>query len=228
VHDPARLDLGSSAMLVTSKPAPANEKLVFVIDDDAAVRSSLSSLFRSVGLQATTFSSAAEFLSSDKPDVPSCLVLDVRLPGIGGIEFQAELAKANIRLPIIFITGHGDIPMTVRAMKAGAVEFLTKPFRDQDLLDAVRTGLDRDSARREREQALSGVVAAYETLTLREKEVFPLVTSGLMNKQIAAQLGVSEITVKVHRGNIMRKMGARSHAALVRMADLLGVRQQES
>ena len=215
-------------MLDTSKPAPVNEKLVFVIDDDAAVRSSLSSLFRSVGLQATTFSSAAEFLSSHKPDVPSCLVLDVRLPGIGGIEFQAELAKANIRLPIIFITGHGDIPMTVRAMKAGAVEFLTKPFRDQDLLDAVRVGLDRDSARREREQALSGVVAAYETLTLREKEVFPLVTSGLMNKQIAAKLGVSEITVKVHRGNAMRKMGARSLADLVRMADLLGIRQQES
>ena len=225
----ARLELGaSSAMLDTSKPAPVNEKRVFVIDDDAAVRSSLSSLLRSVGLQATTFSSAAEFLSSHKPDVPSCLVLDVRLPGVGGIEFQAELAKANIRLPIIFITGHGDIPMTVRAMKAGAVEFLTKPFRDQDLLDAVRAGLDRDSARREREQALSGVVSAYETLTAREKEVFPLVTSGLMNKQIAAKLGVSEITVKVHRGNAMRKMGARSLAALVRMADLLGIRQQES
>ena len=215
-------------MLDTSKPAAVNEKRVFVIDDDAAVRSSLSSLFRSVGLQATTFSSAAEFLSSHKPDVPSCLVLDVRLPGVGGIEFQAELAKANIRVPIIFITGYGDIPMTVRAMKAGAIEFLTKPFRDQDLLDAVRMGLDRDSARREREQALSGVVAAHETLTLREKEVFPLVTSGLMNKQIAAKLGVSEITVKVHRGNIMRKMGARSLAALVRMADLLGIRQQES
>jgi FixJ family two-component response regulator len=185
-------------------------------------------LLRSVGLQTTTFSSAAEFLSSHKPDMPSCLVLDVRLPGIGGIEFQAELAKANIRLPIIFITGYGDIPMTVQAMKAGAVEFLTKPFRDQDLLDAVRTGLYRDRARREREQAMSGVVAAYETLTLREKEVFPLVTSGLMNKQIAAKLGVSEITVKVHRGNITRKMGARSLAALVRMADLLGIRQQES
>jgi FixJ family two-component response regulator len=210
-----------------SQPSPANEKQVFVIDDDADIRSSLSSLLRSVGLQTTTFSSAAEFLSSHKPDMPSCLVLDVRLPGIGGIEFQAELAKANIRLPIIFITGYGDIPMTVQAMKAGAVEFLTKPFRDQDLLDAVRTGLYRDRARREREQALSGVVAAYETLTLREKEVFPLVTSGLMNKQIAAKLGVSEITVKVHRGNIMRKMGARSLAALVRMADLLGVRQQE-
>ena len=215
-------------MLDTSKPVPVNEKRVFVIDDDAAVRSSLLSLLRSVGLQATTFSSAAEFLSSHKPDVPSCLVLDVRLPGVGGIEFQAELAKANIHIPIIFITGHGDIPMTVRAMKAGAVEFLTKPFRDQDLLDAVRVGLDRDSARREREQALSGVVAAHETLTLREKEVFPLVTSGLMNKQIAGKLGISEITIKVHRGNITRKMGARSFAALVRMAGLLGIRQQES
>ena len=225
----ARLELGgSSAMLDISKPVPVNEKRVFVIDDDAAVRGSLLSLLRSVGLQATTFSSAAEFLSSHKPDVPSCLVLDVRLPGVGGIEFQAELAKANIHIPIIFITGYGDIPMTVRAMKAGAVEFLTKPFRDQDLLDAVRTGLDRDSARREREQALSGVVSAYETLSAREKEVFPLVTSGLMNKQIAAKLGVSEITVKVHRRNITRKMGARSRAALVRMADLLGIRQQES
>ena len=215
-------------MLDTSKPAPVIEKLVFVIDDDAAVRSSLSSLLRSVGLQATTFSSAAEFLSSHKPDVPSCLVLDVRLPGVGGIEFQAELAKANIHIPIIFITGHGDIPMTVRAMKAGAVEFLTKPFRDQDLLDAVRVGLDRDSARREREQALSGVVSAYETLTAREKEVFPLVTSGLMNKQIAAKLGVSEVTVKVHRGNAMRKMGARTLADLVRMAELLGIGQQKA
>ena len=196
-----------------SKPAPVNEKQVFVIDDDADIRSSLSSLLRSVGLQATTFSSAAEFLSSHKPDVPSCLVLDVRLPGVSGIEFQAELAKANIRLPIIFITGHGDIPMTVRAMKAGAIEFLTKPFRDQDLLDAVRVGLDRDSARREREQALSGFASAYETLTAREQQVFPLFAAGLMNKQIAAKLGVAEITVKVHRGNIMRKMGATSRAA---------------
>ena len=215
-------------MPAISQPAPVNEKQVFVIDDDAAIRSSLSSLLRSVGLQATTFSSAAEFLSSHKPDVPSCLVLDVRLPGVGGIEFQAELAKANIGLPIIFITGYGDIPMTVRAMKAGAVEFLTKPVREQELLDAVRVGLDRDRERREREQALSGLVSAYETLTAREQQVFPLVTTGLMNKQIAAKLGVSEITVKVHRGNITRKMGARSRADLVRMADLLGIGQQES
>ena len=176
-------------MPAISQPAPVNEKQVFVIDDDADIRSSLSSLLRSVGLQATTFSSAAEFLSSHKPDVPSCLVLDVSLPGVSGIEFQAELAKANIGLPIIFITGHGDIPMTVRAMKAGAIEFLTKPFREQDLLDAVRVGLDRDSERREREQALSGLVSAYETLTAREQQVFPLVTTGLMNKQIAGKLG---------------------------------------
>ena len=215
-------------MLDTSKPAPVNEKLVFVIEDDAAVRSSLSSLLRSVGLQATTFSSAAEFLSSHKPDVPSCLVLDVSLPGVSGIEFQAELAKANIGLPIIFITGYGDIPLTVRAMKAGAIEFLTKPVREQELLDAVRVGLDRDSARREREQALSGLVSAYETLTAREQQVFARVTTGQMNKQIAAKLGVAEITVKVHRGNATRKMGARSHADLVRMADRLGIRQQES
>jgi len=228
-NDPARIKVeASSAMVDTSKSAPVIEKLVFVIDDDAAVRSSLSSLFRSVGVQSKTFSSAAEFLSSHRPDVPSCLVLDVRLPGIGGLEVQAELAKANIQIPIIFITGYGDIPMTVRAMRAGAVEFLTKPFRDQDLLDAVRLGLDRDSVRREREHELSGLVSAYETLTARELQVFPLVAAGLMNKQIAAKLGVSEITVKVHRGNAMRKMGARSLPDLVRMAELLGIGQQKS
>ena len=215
-------------MIFISKPAPVNEKQVFVIDDDADVRSSLLSLLRSVGLQAMAFRSAAEFLSNHKPDVPSCLVLDVRLPGVGGIEFQAELAKANIHTPIIFITGYGDIPMTVRAMRAGAVEFLTKPFREQELLDAVRAGLDRDSARREREQVVSGLVSAYETLTARELQVFPLVAAGLMNKQIAAKLGVSEITVKVHRGNAMRKMGARSLPDLVRMAELLGIGQQKS
>jgi len=207
-------------MAVVSQPAPP--KQVFVIDDDADVRNSLSSLLRSVGLQTTTFSSAAEFKASNKPDVPSCLVLDVRLPGVGGIEFQAELAKAKAGLPIIFITGHGDIPMTVRAMKAGAVEFLTKPFREQELLDAVRVGLDRDSARRERETELSGLVSAYATLSPREREVFALIPRGLMNKQIAAKLGVAEITVKVHRGNIKEKMGVRSWAALVRLAVLLG------
>jgi len=215
-------------MPAMSEPVPVKASQVFVIDDDAAIRSSLLSLLHSVDLQATAFGSAAEFLSSQRPDVPSCLVLDVRLPGIGGIEFQAELAKANIRLPIIFITGYGDIPMTVQAMKAGAIEFLTKPFGDQDLLDAVRVGLDRDGARREREQVLLGVVSAYETLTARERQVFALVTTGLMNKQVASRLGISEITVKVHRMNAMRKMGARSLADFVRMADLLGIRQQGS
>ena len=211
-----------------SEPVPVKASQVFVIDDDAAIRSSLLSLLHSVDLQATAFGSAAEFLSSQRPDVPSCLVLDVRLPGIGGIEFQADLAKANIRLPIIFITGYGDIPMTVQAMKAGAIEFLTKPFGDQDLLDAVRAGLDRDSARRDREKVLLGVVSAHETLTTRERQVFALVTTGLMNKQIASKLGISEITFKVHRMNAMRKMGARSLADFVRMADLLGIRQQGS
>ena len=213
-------------MPAMSEPVPVKASQVFVIDDDAAIRSSLLSLFHSVDLQATAFGSAAEFLSSQRPDVPSCLVLDVRLPGIGGIEFQAELAKANIRLPIIFITGYGDIPMTVQAMKAGAIEFLTKPFGDQDLLDAVRAGLDRDGARREREQVLLGVVSAHETLTTRERQVFALVTTGLMNKQVASKLGISEITVKVHRMNAVRKMGARSLADFVRMADLLGIQQQ--
>ncbi len=204
----------------------AQEKLVFVIDDDADVRSSLSSLLRSVGLKALTFSSVAEFLASDKPDVPSCLVLDVRLPGLSGIEFQADLANQNIRLPIVFITGHGDIPMTVRAMKAGAVEFLTKPFREQELLDAVRVGLDRDSARREGEKELLGLLSAYETLTPREQQVLALIPTGLMNKQIATKLGIAEITVKVHRASIKEKMGVRSRAALVRVAVLLGARQE--
>jgi FixJ family two-component response regulator len=215
-------------MLISSKPEPVNEKQVFVIDDDAAIRSSILSLFRSVGLQAATFSSTTEFLSSRKPDVPSCLVLDVHLPGVSGIEFQAERAKANIGMPIIFITGYGDIPMTVQAMKAGAIEFLTKPFGDQDLLDAVRVGLDRDGARREREKVLLGVVSAYETLTARERQIFALVTSGLIHKQIAFKLGSAEGTVKVHRRNIMQKMGAESLAAFVRMSDLLGIPQHRS
>ena len=202
---------------------PAGEQLIFIIDDDAGIRTSLTSLFRAVGLPAMAFNSTAEFLEARRPDVPSCLVLDVRLPDANGLEFQAELAKINLPLPIIFVTGHGDIPMSVRAMKAGAIEFLTKPFRDQDLLDAVRLGLDRDRARRDRDKVLGKLAGTYETLTRREREVFPLVTSGLMNKQIAARLGVTEITIKVHRGNVMHKMGARSHADLVRMADALGI-----
>ena len=199
--------------------------MVFVIDDDPGVRASLQSLLRSVGLKVETFDSAAEFVVSKIPSVPSCLVLDVRLPGVGGLDFQAELAKANIRIPIIFITGHGDIPMTVRAMKAGAVEFLPKPFREQDMLDAVRAGLARDRARLENEKAASALAGNYQSLTAREQQVMAFVTSGLMNKQIAGEIGVSEVTVKVHRGNVMRKMGAKSVADLVRMADALGVRR---
>jgi FixJ family two-component response regulator len=204
------------------------QEVVFVIDDDASVRNSLSSLFRSIGLKVEVFDSATDFLKFGRPDVASCLVLDVRLPGLSGLDFQTELARANIRIPIVFITGHGDIPMTVKAMKAGAVEFLTKPFREQDLLDAVRLGLERDRARREGETIVSDLRARFEVLTAREQEVMAFVTTGLMNKQIAADLGVSEITVKVHRGNVMRKMSARSLADLVRMADVLGIRQAKS
>jgi FixJ family two-component response regulator len=208
-----------------STEKPDGKPTVFVVDDDASIRDALKSLFGSVGLQAQAFASAPEFLQAKLPDTPSCLVLDVRLPGLSGLDFQGELAKANIQLPIIFITGHGDIPMTVRAMKAGAVEFLTKPFRDQDLLDAVQVGLDRDRARRNSDQAVSTVRARYDSLTPREQEVIVLVTSGLMNKQIAAEIGVTEVTVKVHRGHVMRKMGAKSLADLVRMADTLGIRR---
>jgi len=201
------------------------ESIVFVVDDDASVRQALQSLFQSVGLQAQVFGSTAEFLSSDLPDVASCLVLDVRLPGVSGLDFQNELAKARILVPIIFITGHGDIPMSVKAMKAGAVEFLTKPFRDQELLDAIGIALNLDRTRRENAKAVSNLRALFESLTPREREVMALVTAGLMNKQIAAQLDVSEVTVKVHRGNAMGKMRARSLAELVRMADALGIRR---
>ena len=207
-------------------PAPC--RVVYVIDDDLAVREALSGLFRSVGLQVRTFAAPPEFLASKPADVPSCLVLDVRLPGHSGLEFQAELAKANIHVPIIFITGHGDIPMSVKAMKAGAIEFLTKPFRDQELLDAVQAGLDRDRARRDRAAEDSELRGRFDQLTAREREAMTFVTSGLMNKQIAAEMGLSEITVKVHRGNVMRKMGAKSLAELVRMADVLGLRHTKS
>jgi FixJ family two-component response regulator len=198
---------------------------VYVIDDDASMRGSLQSLFASVGLRAETFGSALEFLGKKLPDAATCLVVDVRLPGLGGLDFQAELAKAGIDVPIIFITGHGDIAMTVKAMKAGAVEFLTKPFRDQDLLDAVKLGLEKDEARRKSRKTTAMVRALFESLTPREQEVIRLVTAGLMNKQVAAEMGVSEITVKVHRGNVMRKMKANSLADLVRMADMLGIRR---
>jgi FixJ family two-component response regulator len=201
------------------------ESIVFVVDDDASVREALQRLFRSAGLQAQAFGTTAEFLNAKLPDVASCLVLDVRLPGISGLDFQSELAKAKIYVPVIFITGHGDIPMSVKAMKAGAVEFLTKPFRDQELLDAIGIALNLDRTRRENAKAVSNLRALFDSLTPREREVMALVTAGLMNKQIAAQLDVSEVTVKVHRGNAMGKMRARSLAELVRMADVLGIRR---
>lgn len=204
------------------------QPMVFVVDDDASLRDALKSLFRSVGLQVEAFGSAPEFLQSKLPDAPSCLVLDVRLPGVSGLDFQSELAKADINIPIVFMTGHGDIPMTVRAMKAGAVEFLTKPFRDQDMLDAVQIGLERDRSRRESDKAATALKSNFEALTPREKEIMGWVAAGLMNKQIAGEIGVSEITVKVHRGSVMRKMGAKSLADLVRMAEALGVRRTAS
>jgi FixJ family two-component response regulator len=199
------------------------KSFVFVVDDDDSLRESLGSLFRSVGLEVQTFASTQAFLRTKLPDAPSCLVLDVRLPGMSGLDFQGELAKSDIHLPIVFMTGHGDIPMTVKAMKAGAVEFLTKPFREQDLLDAVRVGIERSNEGHQKDRSLAKVRASYDALTPREQEVFALVTNGLMNKQIAGEMDVSEITVKVHRGNVMRKMNARSLADLVRMADTLGV-----
>jgi FixJ family two-component response regulator len=201
--------------------------LVFVVDDDASVQQALTSLLQSVALHVEAFGSAADFLKRWRTVdsiAAACLILDVRLPGVSGLDFQAELARANTDLPIIFISGYGDIPMTVRAMKAGAVEFLTKPFREQNLLDAVQLALQRDRDRRVREGASLQTRTRFEALTSREREVFGLVTAGLMNKQIAGELGVSEITVKVHRGSVVRKMGARSLADLVRMADALVVR----
>jgi FixJ family two-component response regulator len=205
------------------KKQPPVESVVFVIDDDASVRDSLRSLFESVDLNVKLFGSTDDFLQSERPDVPCCLVLDVRLPGRSGLEFQDELANSGTDMPIIFLTGHGDIPMSVQAMKAGAVEFLTKPCRDQDLLDAVRLSLARDQERREGEKHLTEIKTHFATLTAREREVMGLVAAGLLNKQIAGEMDISEVTVKMHRGNIMRKMRARSLADLVRMADLLGV-----
>ena len=195
--------------------------VVFVVDDDASVRSSLKFLLSTVGLQAETLDSADSFLHKKRPDVPSCLVLDVRLPGLSGLDFQRELAARNICIPIVFLTGHGDIPMSVRAMKAGAVEFLTKPFRDQDLLDAVRVALDRDSARREQDKEMAELRTRFDSLTSREQEVVSKVVAGMLNKQIAAELGTAESTVKVQRSRAMEKMQAESLAHLIKMVQKL-------
>ena len=204
------------------------QAIVFVIDDDEDLRDGLSNLLRTVGLQVRAFASAMDFLKSKLPDAPCCLVLDVRLPGLSGLDFQSELAKKNVGIPIVFMTGHGDIPMSVRAMKAGAVEFLPKPFHDQSMLDAVHSALEKDRQRRKAISDTAQLRSNFDALTSREQQIFAYVTSGLMNKQIAAETEVSEITVKVHRASVMRKMGAKSLAELVRMADALGVRPPKS
>jgi FixJ family two-component response regulator len=199
---------------------------VLVVDDDVSVREGLDSLFKSVGMDVKLFASAPEMLRQRLPDAPCCLVLDIRLPGVSGLDFQTQLANADIHVPIIMVTGHGDIPMSVRAMKAGAVDFLTKPFREQEMLDAVANAIERDRNRRESEKTISEQRRLFETLTSREREIMSRVTAGLLNKQIAAELGLSEITVKIHRGRVMKKMGVRSLADLVRAAEILELRSQ--
>ena len=211
----------------SDEQSSATESIVFVVEDDASMRRALSNLFQSVGLQVAAFGAASDMLQSNLPDVASCLVLDVRLPGLSGLDFQTELAKANIHIPIIFMTGHGDIPMSVRAMKGGAVDFLTKPFRDQDMLDAVVTAIERDRKQRTADRIVLDLRVLFETLSTREREGLALVSSGLMNKQIAAELGLAEITV-VHPGRIMKKMGAKSLADLLRKAETLGVQRRKA
>ena len=201
--------------------------MVVVVDDDLSMRRALTNLFQSVELEVMAFGSAQELLQGKIPDVASCLVLDIRLPGLSGLDLQAELTRAGIHIPIIFITGHGDIPMTVRAMKGGAVDFLTKPFRDQDLLDAVVAAIERDRRRREVEKSVANLQALFESLSPREREVLTGVASGMMNKQIAAKLGLAEITVKIYRGHVMKKMGARSLADLIRITETLGMRSSK-
>jgi len=207
----------------TSPVSAAEEPIVYVIDDDPLMLGALSMLFRSIGLRVETFASATEFLQHDLPSAPSCLVLDIRLPRLSGFDLHAELGRLGIKMPVIFITGHGDIPMTVKAMKAGAVDFLTKPFRDQEMLDAVTAALERDRKRRSEEKSHSEVQTRFASLTPRECQIMALVTGGLMNKQVAGKIGISERTVKIHRGNAMRKMHAKSLAELVLMAESLGI-----
>jgi FixJ family two-component response regulator len=214
--------------MLGTKDRSEGNPIVFVVDDDADVREGLQALLASIGLRSMTFGSTAQFLQRGPPTEVSCLILDVRLPGLGGLELQAELAAAKINIPIIFITGHGDIPMTVKAMKAGAIEFLTKPFRDQDLLDAVRIALDKDRARSENDWGTHDLRVKFQALSAREQQVMALVSAGLMNKQVAAEIGLSEVTVKVHRHNIMQKLGARSLADLVRIADAVGIPHRQA
>jgi FixJ family two-component response regulator len=205
----------------------ADVPIVYVIDDDESMRRGLTNLFESVGLRVEAFGSAPELLQKKLPDVPSCVVLDIRLPGMSGLDFQDLLEKAAIHIPIVFMTGHGDIPMSVKAMKAGAADFLTKPFRQQEMLDAVTAAIERDRKRRQDEKIVSNARALVETLTPREREILALVSAGLMNKQIAAEIGIAEITVKIHRGRIMKKMGTRSLADLVRITEMLGIRRAQ-
>jgi RNA polymerase sigma factor (sigma-70 family) len=208
-------------------PSQSNsDTIIYVVDDDVDVREGLKSLFQSVGLKSETFGSTSDFLALKRPDKASCLILDIRLPGLSGLDFQTELAKTQSSIPIVFITGHGDIPMSVKAMKAGAVEFLPKPIREQDLLDAVRIAIERDRERRENEKKTHELRMRFNGLSVREQQVMKLVCQGLMNKQTAAEIGISEITVKVHRHNVMKKIGAKSLPELVRMADLLGISRQ--
>jgi len=212
--------------MIPTTPAPGRP-VVFIIDDDSAIRTALKDLLESVGLESRSFASVRDFLASDRGDEPGCLVLDVRMPDQSGLEFQREMTALGIRLPVIFITGHGDIPMSVSAMKAGAIEFLAKPFRDQELLDAIQLGVDRDRRRRQEELALGELRRRFDTLTARERQVMGLVVKGLLNKQAAGELGVSEVTVKVCRGQAMRKMEADSLADLVRMADRLAAEGED-
>ena len=209
---------------LSTRQGSSKESIVYIVDDDPIVRGAISSLLKSVGQQVQLFESATDLLQSSLPAIPSCMVLDIRLPGLSGLDLQALLANVGLPIPIIFITGHGDIPMSVKAMKAGAIDFLTKPFRDQDLLDAVTGALERDRERRKDEEDARDLRAKYSTLTTREQQIMALVSDGLMNKQVASRLEISQFTAKIHRGRVMRKLGAKSLADLVVMAEALGVR----